>query len=144
MFVLLALVILGNNNLITGAIITVLLLKWGKADALLRWLNQNGISLGFYVLILTILIPLADNRIGLDKFRQELISPVGLIAVVASAVGTYIAAHGVGFLQDTPEVLVGLVVGSVVGVIFLGGVPNGPLIAAGLTAYLYRLFSSFI
>ena len=138
---LLALVMIANNNLIVGAILTVLLLKWAHMDTVLRWLNQNGISFGFYVLILTILVPFAENRIGIERFKQELLSPVGLVAIAASALGTHMAAHGVTYLRSTPEVLVGLVVGSVVGVIFLGGVPNGPLIAAGLTALLMRILS---
>jgi uncharacterized membrane protein (DUF441 family) len=38
---------------------------------------------------------------------------------------------------------VGLVIGSIMGIIFLRGVPVGPLMAAGITAFLLKLGQFF-
>jgi len=35
--------------------------------------------------------------------------------------------------------MVGLIIGSILGVSFLGGIPTGPLVAAGFAALLFRI-----
>jgi len=40
--------------------------------------------------------------------------------------------------------IVGLVIGSIFGIIFMRGIPVGPLMAAGITALLIKIFSLLI
>jgi uncharacterized membrane protein (DUF441 family) len=47
---------------------------------------------------------------------------------------------GLALLEARPEVMVGLVLGTIVGVAVLGGIPVGPLAAAGLAAVLLDLW----
>lgn len=140
-WLLLLIMILGlisDNALIAGAALMLLLIKAGGMDALFTWIMRYGIALGLFLLIVTILVPVADEHLSLGRLVNGLLSPAGLAAVAISAVSTYLAKHGVDYLRDSPEVLVGLVTGSVLGTVAFGGVPTGPLIAAGATALLIR------
>jgi uncharacterized membrane protein (DUF441 family) len=42
-------------------------------------------------------------------------------------------------LKVDPQLIVGLVIGSIFGILFMRGIPVGPLMAAGITAFLLRL-----
>ncbi|MDI3317946.1 MAG: DUF441 family protein [Bacillota bacterium] len=137
LLLLLALGLVSRNSLLTGSAAVLILLRLAGADPLLHLLGRYGISAGIFLLILAILVPVADGRISLRHFVGELLRPAGLVAVVVSAAAAYVAKDGVDLLARQPSVMVGLIVGSIVGVL-LGGVPTGPLIAAGLTAILAR------
>ncbi|MDI3297807.1 MAG: DUF441 family protein [Bacillota bacterium] len=138
LLLLLALGLLARNSLLTGSAAVLILLRLAGADPLLRLLGRYGISAGIFLLILAILVPVADGRISLGHFFGELLRPAGLVAVAVSAAAAYVARGGVELLARQPSVMVGLIVGSIAGVL-VGGVPTGPLIAAGITALLARL-----
>lgn len=139
LLLLLALGLLARNSLLAGSAAVLILLRLAGATPLLGWLGRYGISAGIFLLILAILVPVADGRIPLGAFFAELLRPAGLVAVLVSAAAAYVAKDGVELLARQPSVMVGLIAGSIAGVL-VGGVPTGPLIAAGITALLARLF----
>lgn len=130
---------LGRNMLIAGGALLLIGLRFGHAQGALRWLDAKGITLGIFILVLSLLVPVANERISLRTFVGELIRPSGLIGLAAAAGAAYLGRGGVDFLQSYPAALVGMLVGSVVGTILLRGVPTGPLIAAGATALVLRV-----
>ncbi len=134
----LALGMVSGNALIAGAALALLLLRAGDLEAVFPWVLKYGFSLGLFIMILTILTPLADERIGMARFAGELLSKTGLVTVGVSIASSLLAREGVNMLNDRPEILVGLLVGGVIGVL-AGGVPNGPLIPAGLIAVALQL-----
>ncbi len=129
----------GRNLLIAGAAACLALLQLGRAEAVIRWLDLRGTALGIFLLVGSLLAPVAAGRLSLRGFTAELLRPSGLIGVAVAAVAAYLGRGGVGFLQSYPAALVGLIVGSFLGTILLRGVPTGPLIAAGTTALLLQL-----
>ncbi|HBR23969.1 MAG TPA: DUF441 domain-containing protein, partial [Firmicutes bacterium] len=48
---------------------------------------------------------------------------------------------GVNLLETNPQIAGGLVIGSILGVLLLKGIPIGPLAAAGMAAMLLKLIS---
>ena len=131
--------LLGRNLLIAGAAVCLALLHLARVDFAIRWLDHRGIALGIFILLLSLLAPVADGRLSLRAFGGELLRPTGLLGVVIAAGAAYLGKGGVDFLQAYPAALVGMVVGSVLGTILLGGVPTGPLIAAGAAALVLQL-----
>jgi uncharacterized membrane protein (DUF441 family) len=83
------------------------------------------------------LLPYANGQMGLASIKS-LFSTHGLVAVVIGAVGARLAAEGIQLLTAQPEIMVGIVLGSVLGVSFFGGIPAGPLVASGLAAVIFR------
>ncbi len=130
---------LGRNVLITGGAVCLLLLRLGRLDFAVQWLTTRGTALGIFLLVISLMAPVAGGRLSLRGFAGELLRPSGLIALVVAAVAAYFGKGGVDFLQAYPAALVGILVGSVVGTLLLRGVPTGPLIAAGITAMLLQM-----
>ena len=54
---------------------------------------------------------------------------------------TYMNGKGLDLLKMDPQLIIGLVIGSIVGIVMLRGIPVGPLMAAGITAFLLKLFT---
>ena len=130
--------LVGRNTLIAAAAASLALLRLGRMDFAVRWLDERGTALGIYILLVSLLAPVATGRLSLREFAGELLRPSGLVGLAVAAAAAYFGRAGVGFLHDYPAALVGMITGSVLGTIFLGGVPTGPLIAAGITAMLLQ------
>ena len=128
--------LIGRNPLIAGASACLLCLALGRLEPAVRWVAANGTTLGVFILLMSLLAPVAAGKVSLRGFGAELLRPSGLIAAGVAAAAAYFGRGGVEYLQTYPAALVGLIAGSVVGTIFLRGVPTGPLIASGVTALL--------
>ena len=59
-----------------------------------------------------------------------------LLAVVAGIAVAWLGGRGVSLMGGQPLLVTGLLVGTIIGVALLGGVPVGPLIAAGILSLL--------
>ncbi len=140
LLVCLALGLVGRNPLIVAASAALLLLTLGRMGTLIQWVGQHGTTVGVFLLIVSLMAPVAAGQLSLAGFTGELLRPSGLIAVGVAAAAAYFGRGGVQFLQSYPAALVGLIVGSVLGTIVLRGVPTGPLIASGITALLLDMF----
>ena len=90
--------------------------------------------MGLLFLIITLLIPLADGRVGEQEIINNMASLSGVLAITGGAVATYLNTIGIRLMRMDPEVVFGLIIGSIFGVVFLRGVPVGPLMAAGIAA----------
>lgn len=131
--------VLGGNDLVSVSAAVMLLLQLTGFGDVFTFLEQHGVEIGIIFLMLGLLLPFATDKLGLSATVRSLVSPAGLIALGAGTAAAYLAAQGVAMLQSHPESLVGLLVGSVLGVYFLGGIPAGPLVAAGLAAVVHHL-----
>lgn len=64
----------------------------------------------------------------------------GILALTGGAVATYMNRTGLDLLKVEPQIIIGLVIGSIFGILFLRGIPVGPLMAAGITALFMKIF----
>ena len=133
---------IGRNTMLVVASAILLGLRLLRGEQLVRWISVNGTSWGVFFMILALLAPVASDEIGLRHFMQELVSPAGIFAILLAAAGAYFGRRGIDYLQAQPQVLVGLVAGSILGTIFLKGVPTGPLILAGLVSLIAGLWQA--
>jgi uncharacterized membrane protein (DUF441 family) len=85
------------------------------------------------------MVPLSKEQSSGKMLFQVLLTPAGLAAVVGGIAAAYLSGQGLGLLHFKPEILLGLVLGTVLGVSFFKGMPVGPLAAAGLAAVLLKL-----
>jgi uncharacterized membrane protein (DUF441 family) len=53
-------------------------------------------------------------------------------AVLCGLLASYLAGRGLNLLELNPELLLGLMLGSLLGVVFFRGVPQSPFVGAGL------------
>lgn len=139
LLVIILLGIVGHNYVVAAAAGALLALRLLHGDALFPVLEKHALNVGIGVITLAILIPFASGGIGWPEIYRTLASPVGLVALVTGVFVAYLGARGVGYLTHEPQVMVGLMVGTIIGVAFFRGVPVGPLIAAGMVALVMGL-----
>lgn len=139
LLVIILLGIVGKNYVVAAAAGALLVLRLLPNEALFPFLEKNALNVGIGIITLAILIPFARGGIGWSELYKTMASPTGLVALATGIFVAYLGGRGVGFLTSQPQVMVGLMVGTIVGVAFFRGVPVGPLIAAGMVALVMGL-----
>ncbi|WP_031516126.1 DUF441 domain-containing protein [Desulfofalx alkaliphila] len=143
---LVALLIIGiisRSNLIATAACVLLILKLSNLSFIFPLLERRGLELGLLFLLLAILIPMATGQITEKDFFYSFTSIPGIMAIIGGALATHLNQHGLKLLQINPEIIFGLVLGSIIGIVFFNGQPVGPLMAAGVAALFLEVFSYF-
>ncbi|MGY3731160.1 DUF441 domain-containing protein [Pediococcus acidilactici] len=131
---------LGKNQSLMIATIAVLLFKLLPNSAkLFSIIDKQGINWGVTIISVAILVPIATGRIGIMDLINSFKSPVGWIAVVCGILVSLLSYQGVGFLSASPEVTVALVMGTIIGVVFMNGIAAGPIIASGIAYLIIQL-----
>lgn len=139
---LVALLLVGiaaQSNLIATAACVLLVIKFTNLPRLFQLLENRGLELGLLFLMLSILVPLANGTVSVKDIFHNTVSLPGILAVAGGAAATCLNARGLTLLKVDPEIIFGLVLGSILGIVFLHGVPVGPLMAAGIAALLMPL-----
>lgn len=137
--VLLILGILSHNSAITISAAVLLVMQQTFLSQYIPWIDQYGLKIGIMILTLGVLSPLVSGKIALP----ELSTFIHWKMFVAIAVGVFVAwlaGQGVDLMTTQPVLVTGLMIGTVIGVSFFGGIPVGPLIAAGI---LYLVIGKF-
>ncbi|NLW55500.1 MAG: DUF441 domain-containing protein [Firmicutes bacterium] len=140
LFALFVLGMLAGNSLIAASAGALLIIKLLKMSFLLEVAERHSLEWGLLFLLIAVMVPLARGKVGGKELLQTFVTPVGLLSLLGGTIATYLCGQGLGLLNARPEVMAGLVVGTVLGVTFFKGIPVGPLAAAGLTALLLKVF----
>jgi len=139
LLVILTLGLAFNNNLVAAGAGSLLVLKLIKMEYILTLLERRALDIGLLFLLVAVLVPFALDKVKVKDIWQTFQSIQGIIAIVGGIIAAYLCGQGLVLLQFKPEVVVGLVIGTVVGVSLFKGIPVGPLAAAGITACLFNL-----
>lgn len=138
LFILLGLGVFSQNNTIVLATALLIIIKVSPFGAvLLPYVDKYGLSLGILILTIGVLTPIASGKLSSETILQSFVSPKSLIAILVGLLVAYLGGRGVKLMTNEPQVIAGLLIGTVLGVAFLRGVPVGPLIAAGILSLFY-------
>ena len=133
--ILIILGLLSHNSAITISSAVLLIMQQTFLSQYIPWIDQYGLKLGIMVLTLGVLSPLVSGKIPLPELSAfihwKMFSSIGVGILVA-----WLAGQGVDLMTNQPVLVTGLMIGTVIGVSFFGGIPVGPLIAAGILALL--------
>ena len=132
--------LIGRSHIITTAACFLLIVKLVQLERFFPAMERRGLELGLLFLTIAVLVPFANDRISLKDVTSVFTSWPGIMALAGGAVATYMNGKGLDMLRLDPQLIVGLVIGSIFGIIFLRGIPVGPLMAAGITAFFLKLF----
>lgn len=143
LLLLLFLGLIGDNHLVSVSSAGLLLVRLLGIGEILPYLQGPGLRIGLTLLVLSILTPLAAEKLTAKDFIGAFVTPQGTAAIVGGIVGAYLGAKGLDLLQTHPESITGLVIGTIIGAAFFKGIPVGPLVAAGMAALLAELLSSW-
>ncbi|MEG6522614.1 DUF441 domain-containing protein [Desulfotomaculum sp. 1211_IL3151] len=144
--ILLILILMGffaESALLATAGCILLVLRLSKMNRLMLTLERRGLEVGLIFLMLSVLVPLAHDNIIYKDLVMKTLSPQGLLALIGGALATHMNGEGLKLLKLDPQLIFGMVMGSILGIVFLGGIPIGPLMAAGLTALFLEVYYWF-
>ncbi|OXM88186.1 DUF441 domain-containing protein [Paenibacillus rigui] len=139
--VLIIIGLIGRSHIITTAACVLLVIKLISLDRYLPTIERRGLELGLLFLTMGVLVPFASERITYKDIASMVTTWPGILALLGGAIATYMNGKGLELLKIDPQLIVGLVIGSIFGIIFLKGIPVGPLMAAGITAFLLKVFT---
>ncbi|MEW6624421.1 MAG: DUF441 domain-containing protein [Bacillota bacterium] len=140
MLFILILGILGRSNVVAASAAIMLLIHFTNLQRLLPIIERRGLEMGLLFLMLSVLVPFAAGRVPVKDILKCFISVPGIIAIFSGALATYMNGKGLSMLQHAPQLMIGLVIGGIIGIIFFGGIPVGPLMAGGIAAILMHFY----
>lgn len=132
-----------DSSLLATAACILLILRLSKLQRILCILERRGLEIGLIFLMLSVLVPLAHDNIVYRELLENTISPQGILALIGGALATHMNGEGLKLLKLDPQLIFGMVIGSIFGIVFLHGIPIGPLMAAGLTALFLEVIYWF-
>ena len=139
--------IVGHNMTVVYATVIVFILKifaqLTNSPIILEYLGGHGLQLGIIVLTAAILVPIADGTVTISTMINSFKTPIGIVAVTAGLLAAMAGGVGVPLMQENPNVIPALIVGTMAGVFFFKGIAVGPLIAAGFTYFVMALAEHF-
>ncbi|MEB5929930.1 DUF441 domain-containing protein [Acinetobacter schindleri] len=136
LLVLLACGIFSHNTAVTIAAGVLLVLKITPLNEMLPYVQTLGLNIGVIILTIGVLAPIASGKISGDSILKSFLSWKSLLAIAVGIFVAWLGGRGVKLMTNQPNVVAGLLIGTVAGVAFLRGVPVGPLIAAGILSLL--------
>ena len=136
LLVLLACGIFSHNSAVTIAAAVLIVLKITPLNSLLPYVQTHGLNIGIIILTIGVLTPIASGKISGESILKSFLSWKSLLAIAIGVFVAWLGARGVKLMSTQPDVVAGLLLGTVAGVAVLRGVPVGPLIAAGILSLL--------
>lgn len=129
--VLILLGIFSQNSAVTISAAVLLIMQQTLLANYLPLMDKYGIKIGIIILTIGVLSPLVSGRIALPEWAA-LLNGKMLLAILAGVLVAWLGGRGVSLMGGQPVLVTGLLIGTIIGVAFFGGVPVGPLIAAGI------------
>ena len=126
--------VVSNNNSITISAAVLLLIQQTALSQYIPFVEKYGLQVGIIMLTIGVLSPLVSGKIQIPPL-SEFLNFKMITAVLIGIFVSWLAGRGVPLMSEQPVLVTGLLIGTVIGVAFLGGIPVGPLIAAGLLSF---------
>lgn len=128
--------IMSSNSSITIAAVFLLLLRVLNLQQAFPWIEKHGLSIGIIILMIGILAPLASGSMSLESLYKSFLNWKSIAAILVGVGVAYLGGRGVQLMSAQPSIVTALIIGTIIGVAFLKGVPVGPLIAAGILSLI--------
>lgn len=137
----------GHNMTVVYAAVIVIVAKIFSQifsePIILEYLGDHGLQIGIIILTAAILVPIANGTVTLATMINSFKSIPGIVALIAGLLAAIAGGSGVPLMQENPNVIPALIVGTMAGVFFFKGIAVGPLIAAGFTYFILAIFEHF-
>lgn len=127
--------VLGNNNSITISATILLLMQQTLLNKFIPHLERYGLTIGIIILTVGVLSPIVSGKIALPNLTA-LINWKMILAILTGILVAWLGGRGISLMGQQPVLVTGLLIGTILGVAFFGGVPVGPLIAAGILSLI--------
>ncbi|MED1406806.1 DUF441 family protein [Bacillus mycoides] len=134
--IIVTLALLVKDYALAGAACLLGVLLAVGQKTLLHLIQQYSFPIGIFFLMLFLLVPITSGKITSENVIKLITSPIGLGSILAGFTVSYIGGKGVGVLPINPTILLGVLIGTLIAVLFTKGLPAGLIIAAGIIAII--------
>ncbi|MDM5436316.1 DUF441 family protein [Bacillus hominis] len=134
--IIVTLALLVKDYALAGAACLLGVLLTVGQKTLLHLIQQYSFPIGIFFLMLFLLVPITSGKITGENVIKLITSPIGLGSILAGFTVSYIGGKGVGVLPMNPTILLGVLIGTLIAVLFTKGLPAGLIIAAGIIAII--------
>ncbi|MED0963516.1 DUF441 family protein [Bacillus paramycoides] len=134
--IIVALALLIKDYALAGAACLLGVVLAVGQKTLLHLIQQYSFPIGIFFLMLFLLVPITSGKITSENVIKLITSPIGLGSILAGFTVSYIGGKGVGVLPMNPTILLGVLIGTLIAVLFTKGLPAGLIIAAGIIAVI--------
>lgn len=139
LLILLGLAALGfisHNTTVAVSILVLIIVRVTPLSTFFPWIEKQGLSIGIIILTIGVMAP-HRQRDATALNPDSLVSELEIAGGNCSRRYCLLAGgRGVTLMGSQPQLVAGLLVGTVLGVALFRGVPVGPLIAAGLVSLI--------
>ncbi|MDM1756584.1 MULTISPECIES: DUF441 domain-containing protein [Acinetobacter] len=139
LLVLLACGLFSHNSAVTIAAAVLIIFRISPLSEYFYLLQNHGLNIGIVILTIGVLTPIASGKIPGDAILKSFLSWKSLLAIAVGLLVAWLGGRGVKLMTNQPNIVAGLLIGTVAGVAVLRGVPVGPLIAAGILSIIIGL-----
>ena len=132
LLILLGLAALGfisHNTTVAVSILVLIIVR-------VPWIEKQGLSIGIIILTIGVMAPIASGTLPPSTLIHSFLNWKSLVAIAVGVIVSWLGGRGVTLMGSQPQLVAGLLVGTVLGVALFRGVPVGPLIAAGLVSLI--------
>lgn len=136
LLLLLACGIFSHNSAVAIAAAVLIVFKITPLSEFFPLLQQHGLNLGIIILTIGVLTPIASGKIPGQLILKSFLDWKSILAISIGVFVAWLGGRGVQLMSNQPNIVAGLLIGTVAGVAVLRGVPVGPLIAAGILSLL--------
>lgn len=133
--------VLGRASILASAASVLLILKLTSLQRFFPALERRGLELGLLFLMISVLVPLVNGKIQTRELWGTFFTTSGIFAMIGGILATYLNSQGLSMLRTEPQLMLGLVLGSIIGIVLFKGIPVGPLMAAAIAALLTQIYS---
>jgi uncharacterized membrane protein (DUF441 family) len=135
--------VIGRASIVSVAASLLLVLRMLRLQAYFPMLERRSLELGLLFLMISILVPLASGRVSGREMAANILSVAGFVTILGGIVATVLNARGLELLQQSPSLLLSVVMGTVIGIVVFHGMPVGPLMATAIAALCLRMLEWF-
>lgn len=132
LLLILVLGMVGKSSILVASAAILLLIQALHLTRIMGTIQSRALEAGLVLLMVSMLAPFARGEISMKSLFQGLYNLRGLITLIAAIAATRLNLGGLEMLQREPTLMLGIVAGSILGILLLRGIPVGPLMAAGL------------
>lgn len=135
--------VVGRASILATAASVLLILKLTSLQRYFPALERRGLEIGLLFLMISVLVPLVNGKIQTRELWGTFFTISGVFALIGGILATYLNGQGLSMLRMEPQLMLGLVLGSIIGIVFFKGIPVGPLMAAAIAALMLKVYLWF-
>ncbi len=144
LFILLGLAALGfisHNTTVAISILVLIIVRVTPLNVFFPWIEKQGLSIGIIILTIGVMAPIASGTLPPSTLIHSFVNWKSLLAIAVGVFVSWLGGRGVALMGSQPQLVAGLLVGTVLGVALFRGVPVGRLSPPVLFRFLSERLS---